>query len=81
MEEFLWKMGIFYRVLNQITSTFDSPFLQCNDTVPRIGKYHLIIQIKLDSGYWHIVVHNIIELRSKFHVRFCKYYLQDIEKY
>eukprot|EP00978_Attheya_sp_CCMP212_P044026 scaffold297738_cov35-Attheya_sp.AAC.1 len=43
--DFVWRLCVSYRKLNQITR-------RCDDTVLNIGNERYRISIDMDSGYW-----------------------------
>jgi hypothetical protein len=54
--DFVWRLCVSYRKLNQITRPFRFPFRRCDDAVLNIGNGRYRISIDMDSGYWQVIV-------------------------
>ena len=49
--DYIWRMCVSYKKLNQITYSFDYPFQSCDDAIVHIGKATYCLSVDLDSGY------------------------------
>ena len=54
--DFIWRICISYRGINQIIRIHRFPYRRCDDTILHIGKSSFRISIDLDSGYWQVPV-------------------------
>jgi len=54
--EFIWRLCVSYRKVNQLTRPFTFPFRRCNDAVLYLGRARYRISLDLDCGYWQVPV-------------------------
>jgi hypothetical protein len=56
-KDYIWRMAINYRRLNQVTKPFQHPIRQYDDAVQDLGDARFLLSIDLDSGFHQVSVH------------------------
>ena len=55
--QYVWRLCVSYRRLNQVTRPFTFPIRRCDDAVSDVGpRARYWISVDLDSGFWQILV-------------------------
>ena len=56
-DQYIWRLCVSYRRLNQVTRPYAFPMRRCDDAVADVGpKARFYISVDLDSGFWQVVV-------------------------
>jgi hypothetical protein len=65
--DYIWRLCVSYRRLNQITRPFKFPILRCDDAVMDISpRAQYFITFDLDSGYWQISLEPTSRAKTAF---------------
>ena len=66
-QDFVWRLCVFYRRMNQVTRPFMYPIPRCDDAVTEIppsAKY--FIAFDLDCGYWQVALEKKSRAKTAF---------------
>jgi hypothetical protein len=66
-EDYIWRLCVSYRKLNQVTRTFQFPIRRCDDAVADIPPWaKVFLSFDLDSGYWQVALDSESKSRTAF---------------
>jgi hypothetical protein len=50
-KDYIWRMALNYRKLNQVTKPFRHPIRRCDDAIQDLGEAWYLLSMDLDSGF------------------------------
>jgi hypothetical protein len=56
-KDYICRMAINYRCLDQVTKPFRYPIRRCDDSVQDIGDARFLLSMDLDAGFHQVSVH------------------------
>ena len=65
--EYIWRLSVSYRRLNQVTRPFTFPIPRCDDAVQKINpRFTVFISFDLDCGYWQVALNKASRHKTAF---------------